>query len=614
MSSFYESMYLRETIDSFVVYSTEDEKSSLHIDKVQNRSRLTHDNSNFNDAAGDSMNNLKIYGVIGSIKLLAGNHLIVITDKSPIGLDGNSSVATELNEHTIWCATKFAVLPYYGNQSNMSDTEKSVNETYKKMLEQFLNTQYFYFSYTYDLTNTMQRTQQGLDSASQLQKKLQPDQRFNWNGTLVRNLDVQPDQAHYFVTIMLGFVSVSRMSLNGKQFEYALISRRSCENAGTRFFVRGADSQGNVANFVETEQIIIVHGEQEQQCMSFVQIRGSIPVLWSQKPNLKYKPLIELNDENEANQANILHKHMNKCVQFYNKNVCVNLINQHGAEGRLEKAFAQMIRVCNMPLVKYEAFDFHKQCGANRWDRLSILINRLATDQDSFGYFSSSNQVVRLQQSGVFRVNCIDCLDRTNVVQGLLAKRIAHIQLISLGLLGENESIEMHAPQFYDMFRNTWADNGDLMSIQYAGTGALKSDFTRCGKRTAYGVMRDGFNSLLRYYYNNFNDGFRQDSLDLGLGNYRVMVNEAQGSGDRCPVAANKSSNKLLVLPVVGLGTLSMFFISMLVPAQTYQEQFAYVFFWGFATLCTLGVMLYFGKELVNSPRLVRTEDKSKNE
>ena len=33
-------------------------------------------------------------------------------------------------------------------------------------------------------------------------------------------------------------------------------------------------------------------------------------------------------------------------------------------------------------------------------------------------------------QKGVFRTNCIDCLDRTNVVQGLMAKRILHIQFI----------------------------------------------------------------------------------------------------------------------------------------------------------------------------------------
>ena len=31
-----------------------------------------------------------------------------------------------------------------------------------------------------------------------------------------------------------------------------------------------------------------------------------------------------------------------------------------------------------------------------------------------------------------------------------------------------------------------WANTGDFLSKQYAGTGALKADFTRIGKRTMY--------------------------------------------------------------------------------------------------------------------------------
>ncbi len=34
--------------------------------------------------------------------------------------------------------------------------------------------------------------------------------------------------------------------------------------------------------------------------------------------------------------------------------------------------------------------------------------------------------------------------------------------------------------------------------------------------------MQDGVNSGLRYYYNNFTDGFKQDSMDLLLGHYQV--------------------------------------------------------------------------------------------
>ena len=62
--------------------------------------------------------------------------------------------------------------------------------------------------------------------------------------------------------------------------------------------------------------------------------------------------------------------------------------------------------------------------------------------------------------------------------------------------------------------------------MQYAGTPALKTDFTRTGKRTVAGVASDIQNSAVRYYKNNFSDGFRQDAIDLFLGNYVVKSGE----------------------------------------------------------------------------------------
>ena len=40
----------------------------------------------------------------------------------------------------------------------------------------------------------------------------------------------------------------------------------------------------------------------------------------------------------------------------------------------------------------------------------------------------ASGTVVSVQQ-GIFRTNCIDCLDRTNVVQSMLARRSLQDQL-----------------------------------------------------------------------------------------------------------------------------------------------------------------------------------------
>lgn len=80
--------------------------------------------------------------------------------------------------------------------------------------------------------------------------------------------------------------------------------------------------------------------------------------------------------------------------------------------------------------IKYEAFDFHYECKKMRWDRLSILVNRVAHEQDNLNYFLlGSDGKLLVSQKGVFRTNCVDCLDRTNVVQSLLGRRILTVML-----------------------------------------------------------------------------------------------------------------------------------------------------------------------------------------
>ena len=69
-----------------------------------------------------------------------------------------------------------------------------------------------------------------------------------------------------------------------------------------------------------------------------------------------------------------------------------------------------------------------------------------------------------------------------------------------------------------------WANNGDAISRQYSGTGALKADFTRTGRRTELGMFWDGLNSLVRFFLNNFSDGTRQDAMDLFYGHYSVRI------------------------------------------------------------------------------------------
>ncbi len=85
----------------------------------------------------------------------------------------------------------------------------------------------------------------------------------------------------------------------------------------------------------------------------------------------------------------------------------------------------------------------------------------------------------------------MDCLDRTNVVQAYLAADVLAKILSSWGVLNTDSVAELERNEaFLKVYRNSWADHANLISVQYAGTGALKTDFTRTGMRSHYGVLQ----------------------------------------------------------------------------------------------------------------------------
>jgi hypothetical protein len=102
------------------------------------------------------------------------------------------------------------------------------------------------------------------------------------------------------------------------------------------------------------------------------------------------------------------------------------------------------------------------------------------------------------KQTSVVRTNCMDCLDRTNVVQSEVAKHFLTLQMREAGILSSQQSLQ--ESEFLTQFKNgksvfcallllhclcwrvsnlVWADHADAISMVYSGTGALKTDFTR---------------------------------------------------------------------------------------------------------------------------------------
>ncbi|XP_030848754.1 phosphatidylinositide phosphatase SAC2-like [Strongylocentrotus purpuratus] len=131
-------------------------------------------------------------------------------------------------------------------------------------------------------------------------------------------------------------------------------------------------------------------------------------------------------------------------------------------------------------------------------------------------------------------MNCMDCLDRTNVVQTPLARVVLRTQLRKLGLLLPEQRL---VPSIKTIYQDMWANNGDIVSRQYAGTAALKGDYTRTGERKLTGLMKDGYNSASRYVQNQLKDAFRQVAIDLMLGNQEIqedltLIDEQKASAE----------------------------------------------------------------------------------
>lgn len=574
----HDSLILHETPDQFLIEPIHDPGNILVIDRLNQEFSLVDGKKHIPSTSKSR----SIFGIVGTIRLLAGPYLVVITKCSKAGM---------VNGQDIWKIDETEILPFARTILHLNEEQLAENQVYKAMIEHVLNIPHFYFSYTYDLTHSLQRLHNTMPEFLQIPLHERADERFVWNRHLIRDFVSQPQMAKFVLPVMLGFVQTHHCTVNRKKLLYTLISRRCCYRAGTRFFMRGVDQEGQVANYVETEQIVEYQGD---KC-SFIQTRGSIPIFWAQLPNLKYKPKPEA--VQGANHLEGLSRHFDFQVLNYGKQVILNLIDQKGAEGKLEKAFSDVINSFRSPFVKYEAFDFHHECRKMRYDRLSVLLDRVSAEQEEYVYFMllKDGTVVR-QQDGVFRTNCIDCLDRTNVLQSLLARRNLQQVFLKLGVLGEGQRIE-DQQDFENLFKNIWADHADVISTQYSGTGALKTDFTRLGKRTKSGLLRDGVNSLVRYYKNNFADGFRQDAIDLFLGNYVVEQSRL--------VIRIERSWKYLLLPGIWCIATTMVFVTLLLPNELSTESLLYLLFWsGMAVVSSYFIMAN-GNEFVDWPKLV---------
>lgn len=450
------------------------------------------------------------YGCLGVLQLNAGEStvlfLVLVTGCISIGKIGDIEIFRITQ-------TQFISLQY-----------QTPNEDKIYEIRKLLNSGTFYFSHS--AANAASSTQQQSSSSSTLfditlcaqrrRKINETDNRFFWNRMLhIHMLRYGIDCNFWLLKTMCGSVEIRTVYIGSKQARAAIISRLSCERAGTRFNVRGTNDEGHVANFVETEQVIYLDNE----CTSYIQIRGSVPLFWEQPGVQVGSHKVKLSRGYEASKA-AFNRHMNMIKSRYGQQAIVNLlgtslIGSKEGEAMLSNEFQRHHNEsCYQRDVPHIIFDYHQECrggggssssssGNAQQTALMKLKQRLDNAGINYGIFHVIGDNVQREQCGAIRTNCLDCLDRTNCVQTFLGLEMLNEQIIALGLSDKKQSTS----RFEEIFRQMWINNGNEISKIYAGTGAIQG-----GSK-----LMDGARSAARTIQNNLLDSSKQEAIDILL-------------------------------------------------------------------------------------------------
>ncbi|EDL04967.1 RIKEN cDNA A530089I17, isoform CRA_b [Mus musculus] len=504
------------------------------------------------------------FGVVGFVRFLEGYYIVLITKRRKMA---------DIGGHAIYKIEDTSMIYIPNDSVRISHPDEA---RYLRIFQNVDLSSNFYFSYSYDLSHSLQYNLTVLRMPLEMLKSetskacqesfdifedeglitqggsgvfgisSEPYMKYVWNGEL---LDIIKNTVHrdWLLYIIHGFCGQSKLLIYGRPVYVTLIARRSSRFAGTRFLKRGANCEGDVANEVETEQILCdasVMSFTAGSYSSYVQVRGSVPLFWSQDiSTMMPKPPITLDQADPF--AHVAALHFDQMLQRFGSPIIIlNLVKEREKrkhERILSEELVAAVTYLNQFLppehtivyIPWDMAKYTKSKLCNVLDRLNVIAESVVKKT---GFFvnrpDSYCSILRPDekwnelgghviptgrlQTGILRTNCVDCLDRTNTAQFMVGKCALAYQLYSLGLIDKpNLQFDTDAVR---LFEELYEDHGDTLSLQYGGSQLVHrvKTYRKIAPWTQH--SKDIMQTLSRYYSNAFSDADRQDSINLFLG------------------------------------------------------------------------------------------------
>ncbi|KAJ1912407.1 phosphatidylinositol-3,5-bisphosphate 5-phosphatase [Tieghemiomyces parasiticus] len=525
-----------------------------------------------NRATGGMQQVVTAYGIVGFIRFTGSYYICLITQRSAVAVLGG---------HYIYHIDGTMLLNITAQDHGV---RSPLENRYLNLFHSVDLTKNFYFSYTYDLTHTLQYNMThrptvppGSPGGNWDQGQPPPAPRFVYNDMFVWNryllktgFQSLRSNSDWILPVIYGFVHQANVHVFGRDVYLTLIARRSRFFAGARFLKRGVNDEGYVANEVETEQIVhemtTTSFHRPGQLFgnpaytSFVQHRGSIPLFWSQDTsNLTPKPPIELNTVDPYFSAAALH--FDHLFGRYGAPIIIlNLIKRREVvkrESKLGTEFHQAVNYLNQFLpvdnrLLYIAWDMSRADKNPHESVFDVLeeIGEQAIQRTQFFHSGAepADNVWRRRRRRRRSIHHPDAetddllgtlqahrrpfrlqtgILRSNCIDCLDRTNTAQ-NLIGKCALGHQLYAlgVIHQPfvafdtDAVRLLNDMYRQMGNTIALQYGGSQLVNTIESYQKINHWTSQSRDMIETFRRFYSNSFVDSEKQDAINLFLGNF----------------------------------------------------------------------------------------------
>ena len=121
-----------------------------------------------------------------------------------------------------------------------------------------------------------------------------------------------------------------------------------------------------------------------------LQVRGSVPIFWSQIPNLKYLPPCEVGSNDNVHYR-AFKLHFGKLLRKHEKMTCVNLVDKKGFQFRIGQKYEEMFtkfkeNFKHPQLIHYHWFDYHHECKGMKVQNCAKLMSDIHDQMKDYGW------------------------------------------------------------------------------------------------------------------------------------------------------------------------------------------------------------------------------------